>query len=61
MDENANMTTNQGITGVGVQNIGVSGSSEVKDLEASSVEVPEARSVGALLLVELRLLCRFHH
>jgi hypothetical protein len=52
MDENANITTNQGITGVGVQNIGVSGSSEVNGADASSVEVPEAHSIRALLLVE---------
>src|SRR2546421_10550094 len=51
MDENANITTDQGITGVGVQNIGVSGTSEVNDPEPS-LEVPEVHSVRALLLVE---------
>src|SRR5438874_2032447 len=51
MDENANITTDQGITGVGVQNIGVSGASEVNDPEPS-LEVPEVQSVRALLLVE---------
>ncbi len=51
MDENANITTDQGITGVGVQNIGISGASEVNDPEPS-LEVPEVHSVRALLLVE---------
>src|SRR6266567_1010077 len=51
MDVNANITTNQGITGVGEQNIGVAGASEVSDSEAS-LEVPEVHSVRALLLVE---------
>jgi hypothetical protein len=50
MDEDTDLK--QGIAGVGIQNIGMSGVSERNDSEASRLEVPEARSIRALLLVE---------
>lgn len=52
MHEKTDLTTEQGITGVGVQNIGVSRTSEVNDSEASLPEVSELHSISALLLVE---------